>query len=42
MYIADNFIKGTLEYLRDPNKDGNYSDSVLNDVDVIQTSPVFI
>lgn len=39
MYIADNFIKGTLEYLRDPNEDGNYSDSVLNDVDVITYHP---
>lgn len=38
-YIADNFIKGTLEYLRDPNEDGDYSDSILNDVDVITYHP---
>ena len=38
-YIADNFIKGTLEYLKDPNGDGNSSDSILNNVDVITYHP---
>ena len=38
-YIADNFIKGTLEYLKDPNEDGNFGDSLLNDVDVITYHP---
>lgn len=38
-YCADNFIKGALDYLSDPNGDGNKADTKLNDVDVITYHP---
>lgn len=38
-YCADNFVKGALGYLSDPNGDGNTADSKLNDVDVITYHP---
>lgn len=38
-YCADNFVKGTLDYLSDPNGDGNKSDSLINKADVITYHP---
>ena len=38
-YCADNFVKGALAYLSDPNGDGNKADSILNNVDVITYHP---
>ncbi len=38
-YCADNFVKGALDYLSDPNGDGSKADTKLNDVDVITYHP---
>ncbi len=38
-YCADNFVKGALDYLSDPNGDGDESDSLINQADVITYHP---